>query len=70
MLQEESEEPSSNTTYNNFPTSHGKPAVDVIPLKPKHQQNIPWESNHIAMQMSNVKGKATIRNSNTSFKSI
>lgn len=46
-LQADFEESSPKRTCSNFADSHEKAAAEVIPLKPKHQQHIPWESNNI-----------------------
>lgn len=43
-------------------TSHEKAAADIIRVKPKHQKDIPWESNIIESQRANLKVKADIRN--------
>lgn len=44
--------------------------LDVLPLKHKHQEQIPWKSNNIQSEIANVREKAARRNSNPFLKSI
>ena len=43
-LQVDTENPSPNTTYENFVTAHHEAATEKIPVKPKIKSRVPWES--------------------------
>ena len=56
--------PTPNQTYNNFVLAHNKAAKENIPLKPKIQKRIPWESEEISEKRQKLKSATKLLEDN------
>ena len=58
-LQESEENPSPNSTYDNFIQSHHFAAEKCIPLRPKAKRQAPWENNAVKEKKRYYKQQCT-----------
>ena len=63
-LQANEPNPTANTTYENFVTTHREAATECIPVKPKIKRKVPWESKQVIEKRELLKQASNMKKSN------
>ena len=68
VLQLETNDKCTNTSYNNFIKAHQEAAQNTIPIKPRKCKRVPWEGHTIEIQRKKVKESSQLRQAHPSLK--
>ena len=60
-LQADDENPTANSTYENFVTTHHEAAAECIPVKPKIKRRVPWESKQVIAKRESLKKASNVK---------